>query len=145
LTKEKPASKPAGKEATEEAKGPQEACLNCGSLNPTYHTRCNVCGQPISAKSAKAGSFPKPRRRLRFVWLLIGLLSWITACGLCVWGSYAGLQIVPLANLQGADPMSVAGDLLTRRMTDSLMVVAALGTALLLTLVGLIGLRRVRS
>lgn len=134
-------------EKPEEAQGPQIACLRCGSLNPAYHTRCATCGAPIgdTTKSTRAEPFPRSRRRLRLVWLLITLLSWVAACGLCLWGAYTGYQIVPLADLGTTDPMGVAGDLLAQRTNESVLVVAALGSSLLLGFVGRIGLRRARS
>jgi len=133
--------------APEEVRGPQIACLHCGSLNPAYHTRCVICGAPIgdAVAAASAAAFPRSRRRVRFTWLFIALLSWIAACGLCLWGLYAGYQIVPLADLGTTDPMGVAGDLLTRRVNDSLLVVATLGAGLLLGFVGRIGWRLARS
>jgi hypothetical protein len=137
---------PKGGEAPEKVQGPQVACLRCGSLNPTYHTRCAICGAPIGGDETLDLAKPfTSRRRLRLTWLLIALLSWIAACGLCLWGLYAGYQIVPLTELGSADPMSVAGDLLAQRTNDSLLAVAALGTSLLLGFVGRIGWRLARS
>lgn len=120
--------------------------MHCGSLNPTYHTRCAICGERLGdADEGPAGPLPGGRRSWHLLWLLIVLASWIAACSMCVWGSYAGYQIVPLADLGVTDPLGVAGDLVARQLQDSMMVVAGLGTSLLLLLVGLMGLRRVRS
>jgi len=123
------------------------ACLNCGRLNPAYHSRCAYCGAALAAgEQGRANKpAPLPRRRLRFTWVLIVLLCWVSACSLCVWGSTAAGPLLALVGAATTDPLTLAGDLLGRRTSDSLLLIATWGSSLMLGLVGLIGLRRVRT
>ncbi len=140
------APKPKRETASAETRGAQIACLNCGKLNPAYHIRCAACGAALpSDKTAVAAPPSSPPRRLRFRWVLIVLLCWISACGLCAWGSTAAVQLMLMVNLRTADLVGLAGDLLGQRTNESLVLIATWGSSLLLGLVGLIGLRRMRS
>lgn len=65
----------------EEGPAPEVICPSCGTANPATRTHCSNCGSPLGKpEKPKPETQPPPKRKLKFKWILIGVLLALFAC-----------------------------------------------------------------